>query len=210
MHLQSIGEEIANSVSHGLGLLAALGAFPILILVTHERGGIIDIVAAGIFAASMVLLYTASTIYHALPHNRAKRLFQVLDHSAIYLLIAGTYTPFTLGVLRGAWGWTLFGLVWGLAAIGVAVKVVHGIRYPRLATWLYLAMGWLIVIAAQKAVTVMPLSGLVWLFAGGLAYTVGALIFMYAERIKYSHFVWHLFVLAGTTCHFIAVLYYAY
>jgi hemolysin III len=206
---QSLGEEIANSVSHGVGMMAALAAAPILIVSAAQRGGAAQIVGASIFAAAMVLLYFASTLYHALPSNRVKQAFQILDHAAIYLLIAGTYTPFTLGVLRGAWGWTLFGLVWGLALAGVVLKAVAGIRYPRLSTSLYLAMGWLALIAVQPLWLHLPAWGVFWLVAGGVAYTLGVVFFALDERVRYSHFVWHLFVLAGTACHFIAVLWYA-
>jgi hemolysin III len=205
---QSLGEEIANSVSHGVGLLAAVAAVPFLVIAAVERGEIAGIVGASVFATTMVLLYLASTLYHALPDNRAKRVFRVLDHAAIYLLIAGTYTPFTLGVLRGAWGWTLFGLVWGLALVGVVVKTVGGVRHLRASTILYLGMGWLVLIAAKPLWLRMPSWGLFWLFAGGIAYTVGVAFFR-ADRVRYAHFVWHLFVLAGTVCHFIAVIRYA-
>jgi hemolysin III len=205
---QSLGEEIANSVSHGLGLLAALAAFPVLVIAAHQRGDVTGIVGASVFATTMVLLYLTSTLFHALPGCRAKRVFQILDHSAIYLLIAGTYTPFTLGVLHGAWGWTLFGLVWCLAVAGTVLTALGGVRYTTISTWVYLAMGWLILIAADTAWTLVPKWGLFWLFAGGIAYTAGAVIFM-AVRIKFVHFVWHLFVVAGTACHFIAVLWYA-
>ena len=205
---QSLGEEIANSVSHGLGLLAALAAFPVLVIGAHQRGDITGTVGASVFATTMVLLYLTSTLFHALPVCGAKRVFQILDHSAIYLLIAGTYTPFTLGVLRGAWGWTLFGLVWGLAVVGTVLKALGGVRYTTVSTWVYLTMGWLILIAADKAWTLVPKWGLFWLLAGGLAYTAGAVFFM-AERNRYFHFVWHLFVIAGTTCHVVAVLWYA-
>ncbi len=206
---QSRGEEIANSVSHGVGLLAAVAAVPVLVVAAVQRGGAAGIVGAGIFAATMVLLYLTSTLYHALPRNRAKRIFQVLDHGAIYLLIAGTYTPFTLGVLRGTWGWTLFGLVWGLALAGVVLKAVGGVRYQTLSTCLYLAMGWLALIAVKPLWLHAPMSGLFWLLAGGIAYTVGVAFFAADNRVRYSHFVWHLFVIAGTACHFIAVLWYA-
>ena len=207
-HTQSPGEEIANSVSHGVGLLAALAASPVLVLSAVQDGGALRIAGASVFAAAMVLLYLTSTIYHALPRNRAKRVFQVLDHAAIFLMIAGTYTPFTLGVLHGPWGWTLFGLVWGLALAGVVLTAAGGVRYPKLTTGLYLAMGWLIVIAVKPLWLRMPSSGLFWLVAGGIAYTAGV-VFYAAKRVSYSHFVWHLFVLAGTACHFIAVLRYA-
>ena len=205
---QSRGEEIANSVSHGIGLLAALAAFPILVSTALNRGDLAGTVGTTVFATTMVLLYLASTLFHALPPNRAKRVFQILDHSAIYLLIAGTYTPFTLGVLRGVWGWTLFGLVWGLAVVGTVFKAFGGVRYTTFSTWVYLAMGWLVLIAIKPVWTLVPKWGLFWLVAGGIAYTAGTVFFM-AERIRYFHFVWHLFVVAGTACHFIAVLWYA-
>jgi hemolysin III len=156
----------------------------------------------------MVLLYVASTLYHALPQNRAKRVFRALDHGAIFLLIAGTYTPFTLGVLRGTWGWTLLGLVWGLAIAGVILKAVGRLRYPVLSTCLYLGMGWLVLVAVRPLWLRVPPAGLLWLLAGGIAYTAGVAFFA-ARRLRYSHFVWHLFVLAGTACHFFAVLWYA-
>jgi hemolysin III len=203
---QSRGEEIANSISHGVGLVAALAATPFLIAHAVRLGDAGFIVGASVFAATMVLLYLTSTLYHALPRGKAKRAFQVIEHAAIFLLIAGTYTPFTLGVLRGAWGWTLLGLVWGLAAVGVLLAVVGGVRYRVLRVLLYLGMGWLIVVAIRPLSLRIPLSGLLWLVAGGLAYTVGVAFFA-AKRLRYGHFVWHLFVLAGTACHFIAVLF---
>ena len=205
---QSLGEEVANSVSHGLGLLAGLAAFPVLVIVAQQRGTTAGIVGSSVFAATMVLLYLSSTLFHAVTSPRAKRVLQILDHSAIYLLIAGTYTPFTLGVLRGPWGWTLFGLVWGIAAVGTLLKALGGVRYNGLSTLVYVAMGWLILIAADPVWRLVPMWGLAWLLAGGIAYTAGAAFFM-AERIRYFHFVWHLFVVAGTACHFVAVLWYS-
>lgn len=204
---QTLGEEIANSVSHGIGFLAALAAFLVLVPGAFERGALAGIGAA-VFAVSMALLYLSSTLYHALLPNRAKQVFQILDHGAIYLLIAGTYTPFTLGVLRGPWGWTLFGLIWGLAITGVVVKAKWGIRYPRLSTTWYLAMGWLILAAAKPLAQLVPTWGLFWLVTGGVAYTAGVGFFA-ARRLRYGHFIWHLFVLAGTACHFVAVWRYA-
>lgn len=206
--LQSRGEEIANSVCHGVGLLAALVAFPLLILGASRQGGATAIVGAAVFATSAVLLYLTSTLFHALPASRSKRVFQVLDHSAIYLLIAGTYTPFTLGVLHGAWGWTLFGLVWGMALAGILLKSIGGIRYNAASTGVYVAMGWLIMIVPTEVLQLIPGPGIALLLAGGIAYTAGAVFFL-AEHIRYFHFVWHLFVIAGTTCHFFAVLRYA-
>ena len=205
---QSLGEEIANSVSHGVALLMASVALPILVATAISRGDAAGIVGASVFAIAVVLLYLSSTLFHALPRSRAKRVFQILDHSAIYVLIAGTYTPFTLGVLRGDWGWTLFGLVWTFAIIGTVFKSFGGVRYTTFSTWMYLAMGWLVLIAAESVWTLVPAWGLFWLVAGGIAYTAGAVFFM-AERVRYFHFVWHLFVITGTVCHFIAVLWYA-
>ena len=206
---QSLGEEIANSISHGIALLAAVFATPFLIIAAVDRGDIADIVGTSVFAATMLLLYLTSTLYHALPRNKAKQIFQILDHGAIYLLIAGTYTPFTLGVLRGTWGWTLFGLIWGLALAGVLLKAIGGVRYPTLSTCLYLAMGWLVLIAVKPLWLLVPAWGLFWLLAGGIAYTVGVAFFVIDERVRYSHFIWHLFVIAGTACHFVAVFRYA-
>jgi hemolysin III len=206
--VQSLGEEIANSVSHGVGFLAAVAVSPILIVSAVRHDGSAVIVGASIFAFTMMLLYITSTLYHALAPNKAKRVFQILDHGAIFLLIAGTYTPFTLGVLRGAWGWTLFGLVWGIALVGVVLKSVGGVRYKKLSTMLYLAMGWLIIIAVKPMWLKMPAWGLLWLLLGGTAYTAGV-GFYAAKRIRYAHFVWHLFVIAGTACHCVAVLRYA-
>ena len=205
---ESRREEVANSVSHGLGFVLAVAGAPLLIATAIRRGTLADVVAVSVFAASMALLYLSSTIYHALPPGRTKNAFHVLDHAAIYLLIAGTYTPFTLGVLKGGWGWTLFGLVWGLAALGVLLKVFAGIRWHGISTAVYVGMGWLIIIAAKPLWDSLPLAGLVWLFAGGIAYT-GGVYFYLKKNMRYGHLVWHLFVVAGTGCHFVAILHYA-
>ena len=205
---QSLGEEIANSVSHGIGLLAAMVAAPVLIVDAVQRGEVKGVIGASVFASTVALLYLASMLYHALPPNRAKRVFRVLDHSGIFLLIAGTYTPFTLGVLQGPWGWSLLVVVWSLALGGVVFKVIFGVRYLGFSVGLYLAMGWVALIMVKPLWLLMPPAGLFWLFAGGVAYTAGVAFFA-ADRIRYSHFVWHLFVLAGTACHFVAVLHYA-
>lgn len=205
---QSLGEEIANSASHGVGLLVALVAAPFLVADAVQRGDTAGIVGACVFAATMVLLYVTSTLYHALPPSRAKAIFRILDHSAIYLFIAGTYTPFALGVLEGPWGTSLLILVWAIAFAGIGLKAVGGVRYPRLSTVVYLAMGWLVVVAAKPLMIAMPPWGLFWLLAGGLVYTAGVGFFA-APRLRYTHFVWHLFVAAGSTCHFVAVLRYA-
>lgn len=206
---QSRGEEIANSLSHGIGLVAALLATPFLIRDAIRRGDTGFIAGASLFAATMVLLYLTSTLYHALPAGKTKRVFQVIEHSAIFLLIAGTYTPFTLGVLGGAWGWMLLGLIWGLAVAGVVLKAFNKMSHPIISTSLYLIMGWLILIAIKPLHARVPASGLLWIAAGGLAYTAGVAFYAADSRLRYSHFIWHLFVMAGTTCHYFAVLWYA-
>src|SRR5437588_8019478 len=205
---QTAGEEIANSISHGIGLAVAIVATPIRVVAAMRYGTTWNMVGVSVFAGSMISLYVASTLYHALNHDKAKRFFRVLDHGAIFILIAGTYTPFTLGVMRGPWGWTLFGLVWGLAAVGLMKKALFGARYVWLSVVLYLVMGWLVVIAAPQVLQRVPLSGLAWLLAGGIAYTTGVAFFA-AHRVRYAHFAWHLFVMAGTVCHFFAVLWYS-
>jgi hemolysin III len=205
---QTLAEEIANSVSHGIGLGLAIAATPILLITALRAGSAWNLVGVSVFATSMVLLYLASTLYHAIPHDGAKRVFRVVDHGAIFLLIAGTYTPFTLGIMRGPWGWTMFGLVWALAVFGLTAKAVFGAHHRWLTVPLYLVMGWLAVIAAPQILARVPLSGLIWLLAGGVAYTAGTAFFA-AHRIRFSHFAWHLFVIAGTVCHFFAVLWYS-
>jgi hemolysin III len=205
----SLGEEIANSASHALGVAAAVVGTPVLVLNALRHGGPSAVIGASVFAGSVLLLYSTSTLYHALPENRAKRVFRILDHSAIFLLIAGTYTPFTLGVLRGVWGWTLFGLVWSAAVLGIILKAVAGVRHPKLSTAIYIVMGWLGLIAIRPLWCLMPVTAWAWIIAGGLAYTAGIAFYALDRRTRYGHFVWHLFVLAGTTCHFFAVLWYA-
>ena len=206
---QSQGEEIANSISHGLGLVAALVGTPFLIVQAARHGDAGFIAGTSIFSATAAILYLASTLYHALPAGKAKRVFRIIEHSAIYLLIAGTYTPFTLGVLSGAWGWTLFGVTWVLAAAGVALKAFSRVSHPILSTVLYLLMGWVVVIAVDPLLARMPTAGLLWLIAGGLSYTAGVVFFATDSRLQYGHLVWHLFVMAGTACHYFAIIWYA-
>lgn len=201
-------EEIANSLSHGVGLLAALAAAPVLVVTASRRGDAMDIVAHSVFAATLVLLYLASTWYHATAAGRLRDRLRRLDHAAIFVVIAGTYTPFTLGILRGGWGWSIFGVVWAAAAIGVCTKLIGGVRSARISTVLYLVMGWFIVIAAGPLVRTMPMAGIQWLVLGGVLYTAGVGFFA-AHRVPYAHFVWHLFVLGGSACHVLAVLNYA-
>jgi hemolysin III len=206
--LQSRREEIANSVSSGVGLIAVIGGIPFLLGSAIRHGSELSLAGVIIFAATMVSLYLTSTIYHALPRTKIKRLFRLFDHSAIFLLIAGTYTPFALGALHGVWGWTLFSLVWCLAILGIGFKALGGLQYRWLSTCLYVGMGWMAVFAIHQFWLHIPLEGLLWIAAGGLAYTAGV-VFYLAKRVRYSHFIWHLFVAAGTACHFCAVLWYA-
>ena len=207
---QTWGEEMANSLSHGLGLLLAIAGLPVLIVRADHIGSGYAMASALTFGGSAVLLYLASTLYHAIPQPKVKAILRALDHTAIYLLIAGTYTPITLGVLRGGWGWGLFGLIWGLALAGMLFKALGGLRFPHVSTVLYVAMGWVGLIAIHPLWVRMEAGGLAWLAAGGLAYTLGVVFFVLDEKVRYSHFIWHLFVLTGTICHFFAVLLYAF
>lgn len=205
---QSRREELANALTHGAGLTASLVGLPLLVWVASSQGDTRQIVACSIFAASLVLLYAASTIYHALPASRAKHVLRVIDHVAIYILIAGSYTPFALGVLRGGWGWSLFGIVWGLAALGVLHKTLLGFRLPRLSTYSYLGMGWVAIVAIGPLARALPATALALLLAGGLCYTAGVVLYV-RDHLPYRHALWHLFVVAGSGCHYAAVLLYA-
>ena len=200
-------EELANALTHGVGFLASLVGFPILVLAAMERGERLMVIGASVFGSSLIALYAASTLYHAIPHPTLKQRLRVLDHAAIYCLIAGTYTPFTLGVLRGTWGWTLFGVVWTLAALGVLFKVRFGPRWQRASTAMYIAMGWVIIIALKPLTQALPTAGLLLLAGGGLLYT-GGCVFYLAHK-SWSHPVWHLFVMGGSACHYFAVLWYS-
>jgi hemolysin III len=200
-------EEIANCVTHGVGLLLSVAGFVVLVALALLYGDTLHVVSGGVYGASLVTLYLASTVYHGARQPRVKQFFQVLDHCCIYLLIAGTYTPFTLVSLRGGWGWTLFGLVWGLALAGIIFRVRFGTRYRALAVGSYVLMGWLCVIAAKPILAQVPLAALAWIAAGGLAYTSGVAFFA-AHRIRHNHAIWHLFVLTGSICHYVAVVFY--
>jgi channel protein, hemolysin III family len=203
-----IREEIANSISHGLGLVLAIVAVPILVLAAVRGGSVHFIVGVSVFGGTMILLYLASTLYHSITHEVTKNLCRVFDHTAIFLLIAGTYTPFSLGVLRGPWGWSLLAVIWTLAIVGITLKIRKRTRHSRITIVLYVIMGWLAIVAVKPMVMLIPVPGILLIFAGGIAYT-GGLAFFATERIRYNHFIWHLFVIAGTTCHFFAVLWYA-
>lgn len=203
---QSLGEEVANAVSHGAGFLLAVASLPVLVTHAMAHGGAAAVVGASLFSATMIMLYLVSTLYHALPPGSAKHWFNRMDHAAIYLFIAGSYMPYLLGVLRGAWGWTLFGIVWSAAAFGVSAKLFNRLRHPLWSTGLYVAMGWVAVIAAAPLLERLPAQSLAWLVAGGLSYTLGAAVFLLDSRVRYAHFVWHLFVMAGSACHVWAVV----
>jgi hemolysin III len=204
-HAAGAAAERANSITHGLGAVLSVLALVLLTVSASLRGSARHVVGCAVFGATLVALYTLSTLYHALRSPRAKRIFHILDHSAIFLLIAGTYTPFCLSTLRGAWGWSLLGVVWGLAALGVSLKTVFTGRFGALSTAVYLAMGWMVMVAALPLGRALHRGGLEWLLAGGACYTAGVAFYAW-HRLKFHHAVWHLFVLAGSLCHVMAVL----
>ena len=202
---QSVGEEVANGISHGIGLVGAMIGIPILVLAAFRHGDIPFLIGTIVFATTMFLVYLASTLYHAWPRTNTKSLLQLVDHAAIFLLIAGTYTPFALGPLRGGGGLAMLGIVWALALFGVIMKAARGaLRHRKLAMTLYLGTGWFALLFIRPLALTIPFSALLWLIVGGIAYTAGTLFFA-NERMRYGHFVWHLFVLTGTSCHFAAV-----
>jgi hemolysin III len=203
--LYSVSEEVAHALTHGLGLLASVGGLVTLVAAAWLRGDAWHIVGCSIFGVTLVLLYAASTLYHGSRSPRVKRFFQRLDHAAIFLLIAGTYTPFTLVSLRGGWGWTLLVIVWGLAVLGIVLEVAGQTR--RFSVALHLAMGWLGVIAAEPLFRALHPDGLLLLALGGVAYTLGVVFYAW-RRLPYNHAVWHLFVMAGSLCHFACVFSY--
>jgi len=200
----TVREEIANAITHGIGVVASVAGGAVLITLAAVHGDAWQVVAASVFVTALVLLYTASTLYHAIPHEVAKRRLKVLDHCAIFLLIAGTYTPFTLIGLRDSWGWLLFGVVWSLAVAGIAFKLFFTGRFRRTSTLIYVAMGWLIILAIGPLVRSVPAMTVAWLLAGGVFYTLGT-FFYHNARVPYSHAIWHGFVLAGSVSHFVAV-----
>ena len=203
----SLSEEIANSVTHGLGAALAVAALSVLVTFAGLFGDAWRVVGFSIYGASLVLLYLFSTLYHAFQNPRVKAIFRVLDHAAIFLLIAGSYTPFTLVTMRGAWGWTMFGVIWACAAVGIVTTVAF-MNAPKWVTaMIYVAMGWLAIIAIKPLVAALPMGGVVLLAAGGLSYT-GGVVFYVWERLPFNHAVWHLFVLGGSTCHFFCMVFY--
>jgi hemolysin III len=203
----SMGEEIANSITHGIGVLLAIAALGILTAFAGVYGNVWHIVSVSIYGTTLVLLYTASTLYHSIQQPQAKYILQILDHSAIYLLIAGTYTPFTLVSLRGPWGWWLFGVIWSLAVLGLVFQLSRMRRWRGASLCLYIGMGWVIVVAIKPLIVSVPTGGIGFLVLGGLAYTAGVVFYSW-KKLKFHHAIWHLFVLAGSTLHFFAVLFY--
>ncbi len=203
----SLKEEIFNSITHGIGTLLGVAALVILVVMSVNHGNVWHIVSTSIFGASIIILYMSSTLYHSLTAPKAKHVFKILDHSSIFILIAGTYTPFLLVTLRGPWGWSLFGVIWGLAVSGIVMKSIFIRRFKILSTIIYLLMGWIVIIALKPLLAALPKGGFLWLFGGGLSYTLGVVFYEW-KKLPMSHGIWHLFVIGGTVCHFFSVLFY--
>jgi hemolysin III len=206
---QTRGEELANTISHGVAFVLALISLPVLVYSVSQPGRALNVAAAAIFSVTMMGIYLISAMFHACPDGRMKEWLNRLDHAAIYLFIAGSYTPFLVGVLRGNLGWILMGVIWGLAAVGVAVKLLDRLKHPFWSTALYVGMGWLMLVVIRPLSQRMDSAGIVWLVAGGASYTAGALVFLFDTRMRFAHFIWHLFVMGGSACHFCAVLWHA-
>lgn len=204
--IQTIGEEIANSITHGIGTGLSIAALAILVVLAAKKGDPWAIVGFSIYGSSLFLLYLISTLYHGFTHPTLKRFFRVLDHSAIFILIAGTYTPITLTALRGPWGWTLFGIVWGIAGAGILLKVMFFGKFEKLSVALYVLMGWVVIIALKPLLVALPAVSLIWIAIGGLLYTSG-IIFYAWQKLPYHHVIWHVFVLGGSISHFFGMLY---
>ena len=200
-------EELLNTISHGVGLVLSIPALIVLVIYANREGNIWHIVSFSIYGASMILLYLASTLYHAAKKPYLKKKLNVFDHSAIYLLIAGTYTPFALVTLNGTWGWSIFGTVWGIAAIGLVLKLFYTGRFNKISTLAYVLMGWVMVVAIKPLMDNLSAEGLFWLFIGGLFYTIGAALYL-IKKLPFNHAIFHIFVLMGSVSHYIAVLYY--
>ncbi len=199
-------EDRANSLTHAVGAGIFVAGLALIIVLASLTGDPWKIVSVSIYGATLVILYTISTLYHSVKSVKVRRVFRILDHVSIHLLIAGTYTPFMLVSLRGAFGWSIFGMIWGLAVIGIAADVFFTGRFKTLSTILYLLMGWLIVIALRPLSHVLPTAGLALLFAGGAAYSLGAAFYLFDKRLPFGHMVWHIFVLGGSVCHYLSVV----
>ncbi len=205
--IPTVREEIANSVTHGIGAALSIAGLTLLVVLATIHGDVWRVVSFSVYGGTLVILYLASTLYHSVPNPRIKHIFRIIDHSAIYLLIAGTYTPFLLVSMRGPWGWSLLAVVWTLAISGIVFKTFLIHRFSKLSTIVYLLMGWLCVVAIKEMLATIPPYGMVWLSAGGLCYTVGVIFYVW-HRLPYNHAIWHMFVLGGSACHFFAILFY--
>lgn len=201
------GEEIANAVTHGIGTLLAISALVLLIVFSARYGNAWNVVSYAIYGTCLVLLYLFSTLYHSIPNKKAKTVLRIFDHASIYILIAGTYTPFALTILRNHGGWIIFGVVWGAAIIGITIKVFFTGKFEVISTIMYVVMGWLIVFYLRTIIRYLPTTGLVLLVVGGIVYTLGSVLFLF-DKISYNHAIWHLFVIGGSTCHFLCILLY--
>lgn len=206
-NIYSVGEEIAHAVTHGLGVVLAIVGLCVLVTRAALYGSTDHIIASAVFGSTLVMMYTASTLYHAIPLPRTRHILRVIDHSMIYFLIAGSYTPFTLITLRGPWGWGLFAFVWALAVFGVAFKIFYTGRFEKLSLAIYLLMGWAAVVAIKPLMQALPGGGLALMLAGGLTYSGGVLFYTWT-RLRYHHAIWHLFVLGGSILHYFAVFFY--
>ncbi len=203
----TLGEEIAHSITHGIGTGLSIAGLTLLLVLAVLYGNVYQIVSFTIYGATLIILYLTSTLYHSFQQPRVKRIFQIIDHAAIYLLIAGTYTPFLLVAIRGIWGWSVLIIIWGLALLGIGFKVLSIHRFQKLSVLTYILMGWLSVVILNELLVNVPLGGLIWLAIGGVAYTMG-IIFYALEKIPYTHAIWHVFVMGGSICHYFAVLLY--
>ena len=202
-----VKEEIANSITHGIGAALSIAGLVVLVVFAATQGDVWHIVSFSIYGSTLILLYLASTLYHSFPQPRVKRIFKIIDHSSIFLLIAGTYTPFMLTSLRGIWGWSLFGVVWGLAITGIVFKSIFISRFKKVSILVYILMGWLCILVVRQMIEHIPYLGLLWLLAGGLCYTLGVNFYAW-KSLPYHHAVWHLFVLGGSICHYFSILFY--
>ena len=200
-----LNTELINGVTHGVGFLLSIAGLVVLVVLAASRGGARHVVACSVYGSTLILLYLASTLYHSVTAPRAKQVLRLIDHIAIYLLIAGTYTPFTLLTLRGGWGWSLFGVIWGLAIVGSVFKILFIGRFRKTSVVIYLLMGWLVVVGLKPLLASLPLAGFVWLMAGGAAYTLGVVFYAW-KSLPHHHAIWHVFVMLGSTCHFFAVM----
>lgn len=204
---QTLIEEIINSATHGMGALLGIAALVIMTVMAAEQSSALKVVSSVIFGSSLILMYSASAIYHAVTSKRLKYIFKVMDHSSIYLLIAGSYTPIVLVILRGGWGWSLFGVIWGFAILGLIFKLFATGKFEIVSTLAYVCMGWLAIIAIKPLYDALPAGGIFWLFGGGLCYTLGVIFYAW-DRLRFGHAIWHLFVLVGSICHFFLILFY--